>query len=289
MSFARVGSTPTWCTVVAPSASHGSLHGVPEGHTIHRLARDLMADLGARQVSASSPQGRFAEGARRIDGAVLRDAEAWGKHLFLSFDTGEVLHIHLGLIGKLRRQASPPEAPVGMVRLRLEGDEATWDLSGPMICAVIPPDAVDAVTAQLGPDPLRRDADPERFVERVLRSKKPIGNLILDQGVISGIGNVYRAEVLWALGIHPSREGRSLTREQVEAIWHWMVDALRLGVRRNRIVTVDPRELGVPLRNIAREDAVQAYHREDCRRCGGLIRPLDLGGRRIDFCARCQI
>src|SRR3546814_10163475 len=123
---------------------------------------------------------------------------------------GEVLHIHLGLIGKLRRQASPPEDPVGQVRLRLEGEAATWDLSGPMVCAVVTPDAMEAVASSLGPDPLRRDADPERFVARVLRSKKPIGNLLLEQDVIAGIGNVYRAEVLWSLGIHPGREGRSL-------------------------------------------------------------------------------
>lgn len=261
---------------------------MPEGHTIHRLARDLMADLGGQQVAASSPQGRFADGARRIDGATLLSTEAWGKHLFLTFDVGEVLHIHLGLIGKLRRQPTPALDPVGMVRLRLEGDEAVWDLSGPMTCAVIPPDAVDAVTAKLGPDPLRRNADPERFVERVLRSKKPIGNLILEQDVIAGIGNVYRAEVLWALGIHPEREGRSLDREQVLDIWRWMVAALRLGLKRNRIVTVDPKELGIPLGKISREDAVQAYHRVDCRRCGGLITPLELGGRRIDVCVHCQ-
>jgi endonuclease-8 len=247
-----------------------------------------MADLGGEAVAASSPQGRFADGARRIDGAVLLATDAWGKHLFLTFDVGEVLHIHLGLIGKLRRQQTPALDPVGQVRLRLEGDDAVWDLSGPMICAVIPPDAVDAVTSRLGPDPLRRDADPERFVERVLRSKKPIGNLVLDQDVIAGIGNVYRAEVLWALGIHPETEGRSLTREQVLAIWEWMVAALRLGVKRNRIVTVDPKELGIPLGKIPREEAFQAYHREDCRRCGGLITPLELGGRRIDACLTCQ-
>ena len=261
---------------------------MPEGHTIHRLARDLSADLGGRRVRASSPQGRFAEGARRIDGATLLGAEAWGKHLFLTFDNGEVLHIHLGLIGKLRRQLSPAAEPVGLVRLRLEGDESAWDLSGPMICAVVPPDAVDVVTSELGPDPLRRDADPEAFVARVLRSRKPIGNLVLDQRVIAGIGNVYRAEVLWALGIHPAREGRSLGRDDVLAIWRWLVEALRLGVRRNRIVTVDPKELGIPLARITREQALNAYHRADCRRCGQLMTPLELGGRRIDVCSTCQ-
>lgn len=261
---------------------------MPEGHTIHRLARDMLADLGGQRVRAWSPQGRFTEGAARIDGAELVGTDAWGKHLFLTFDVGEVLHIHLGLIGKLRRHGEPVPDPVGQVRLRLEGASSAWDLSGPMVCAVITPEAMDAVAAELGPDPLRHNAKPERFVERVLRSKKPIGNLLLDQDVIAGIGNVYRAEVLWDLGIHPAREGRSLTREELMAIWGWMVRALRLGVRRNRIVTVDPKELGKPLARISREDAVNAYHRSQCRRCSGPIVALDLGGRRIDVCPRCQ-
>lgn len=261
---------------------------MPEGHTIHRLARDVLTDLGGGPVAASSPQGRFRQGAALLDGATLVTTEAWGKHLFLRFDVPDVLHIHLGLIGKLVRRPSPPPPPVGQVRLRLEGHAATWDLSGPMICAVIPPDAVELVTSELGPDPLRRDADPERFVERVLSSRKPIANLLLEQDVIAGIGNVYRAEVLWALGIHPGREGRSLSRDDVLAIWRWMRDALRLGVKRNRIVTVDPKEMGVPVSRIPREEALQAYHRESCRRCGGPIRPLALGGRRIDACPTCQ-
>ena len=261
---------------------------MPEGHTIHRLARDVLADLGGRPVAASSPQGRFTEGAARIGGSTLVDTEAFGKHLFLDFDAGQVLHIHLGLIGKLRRHDGPAPDPVGQVRLRLEGDDAAWDLSGPMICALVTPDAIESVAESLGPDPLRRDADPERFVERVLRSNKPIGNLLLDQDVIAGIGNVYRAEVLWALGIHPARAGRSLDRQHVLAIWRWTVDALRLGFRRNRIVTVDPTELGKPLARITREEALNAYHRDQCRRCSGPITALELGGRRIDVCDRCQ-
>src|SRR3546814_21045520 len=115
-----------------------------------------------------------------------------------------------------------------------------------MFCAVGTPDAMEAVAASLGPDPLRRDADPERFVARVLCSKKPIGNLLLEQDVIAGIGNVYRAEVLWSLGIHPGREGRSLSRDELMAIWRWMVKAMRLGRRRNHIVTVDPTDTAKP-------------------------------------------
>jgi endonuclease-8 len=261
---------------------------VPEGHTVHRLARDHRADLAGRVVRASSPQGRFAEGAARIDGTVAERFEAWGKHELGWFAGGEVLHVHLGLIGKWARQPSPPAEPVGQVRLRLEGEGATWDLAGPATCALVTPEEARAVVARLGPDPLRRDADPERFVDRVLRSPTPIGALLLDQGVIAGVGNVYRAEVLWELGIDPRRPGRSLDRETLLAMWAWLRHQLRLGVRRNRIVTVDPSELAGPIKAVRRGEGVAVYHQEACRRCGGPFETIAVAGRRIERCPTCQ-
>lgn len=248
---------------------------MPEGHTVHRLARDHAKDLAGRPVRASSPQGRFVEGAARVDGHVPVRFEAYGKHELAHLDSGEVLHVHLGLIGKWRRSPAPVPEPVGLVRLRLENDDVAWDLAGPITCRVVSPDEAAATVAALGPDPLRRDADPTRFVDRVRRSRTPIGTLLLDQSVIAGIGNVYRAEVLWALGIHPSRPGSSLTEDELLAMWTWLRDQLRLGVRRNRIATLPGGGRG-------------AYHQETCVRCGGPIAPLKVAGRRIDACPTCQ-
>jgi len=107
---------------------------MPEGHTIHRLARDLNKTLRTRPIEASSPQGLFSAGADEIHGRDLARSEAWGKHLFLDFSDGPLLHIHLGLIGKLRPKG--PAAPIqGEIRLRLANEYETWDLTGPMICA----------------------------------------------------------------------------------------------------------------------------------------------------------
>lgn len=261
---------------------------MPEGHTVHRLARDHRRDLARRVVRVSSPQGRFADGAARLDGRVARRFEAWGKHEFAWFDGGDVLHVHLGLIGKWFRRPSPPVAPVGQIRLRLEGESWTWDLSGPVICAVITPEEVEARVATLGPDPLRADADPERFVEKVRRSKKPIGALLLDQSVLAGVGNVYRAEVLWVHGVHPNREGRSIPAEELRSMWDWLAAQLKVGVRRNRIVTVDVAELDKPISQIRRGEGVAVYHQETCRRCGGPMSTLDVANRRIEACPVCQ-
>ena len=261
---------------------------MPEGHTIHRLARDQQADLKGQAVAAWSPQGRFADGAQLIDGAVLRRSDAWGKHLFHTWSTGLLLHVHLGLIGKFVRRAAPPPQPVGAVRLRLEGPTATWDLSGPVICDVITPAERDAVVARLGPDPLRADADPQRFVRRVSKSHRPIGDLLLDQAVIAGVGNVYRAEFLYLTGIHPSTPGSALSETQLMAIWDLAVVQLKLGMRRNRIVTIDPSELRGPIAKVRRGEGVHVYHQEVCRRCGSTIEQAELAGRRIDACPTCQ-
>ena len=261
---------------------------MPEGHTIHRVARDHTADLAGHPARVSSPQGRFVEGAARIDGHIPLRFEAWGKHEFGYFDTGDVLHVHLGLIGKWARHPAPAPEPVGQVRLRLEGADHTWDLSGPNVCTIVTPEEADARIAALGPDPLRRDADPDRFVARVRRSGAPIATLLLDQSVIAGVGNVYRAEVLWVLGIDPRRPGRSIPEAQLREMWDWLVAQLRVGVRRNRIVTVDPAELGKAIRLVRRGEGVAVYHQEACRRCGGPFTTLEVTGRRIEACPTCQ-
>ena len=261
---------------------------MPEGHTVHRLARDHTKHLAGRPVRASSPQGRFAEGAARVDGRVPLRFEAYGKHELAHLDSGEVLHVHLGLIGKWRRV--PVAEQSGIIRLRLATNGTAWDLSGPQSCELVTPDEKRAIVRALGPDPLRRGAEPGRLIARVRASHKAIGALLLEQDVVAGIGNVYRAEVLFLRGIHPARPGTSLDEDELHALWATIVDQLRAGVRRNRIVTVTAEDAPGPLSRLERPDAVYAYHREGlpCRRCSTPIVGATIGGRRTWWCPRCQ-
>jgi len=264
---------------------------MPEGHTIHRLARDLNRDTRGHVVAASSPQGRFEDGAGRIDGRKLDGWEAWGKHLFGHIDSGEVLHIHLGLIGKLRRVKEPVPEPRGAVRLRIEGPKAAWDLRGPMRCAVGPPEMQAEAIAKLGPDPLQPDADAQRFVDALSRRRKAIGAVLLDQNVIAGIGNVYRAELLFLMGIDPRRPANSIDEETALELWDLTVAELTAGEKLNRIVTVQPDEVGASSRaKIAAGDRLYVYKREGqpCRRCGTEITVFEMGGRRIAACEKDQ-
>lgn len=262
---------------------------MPEGHTIHRIARDHGKLLTGRRLRVTSPQGRFTPDAERIDGATLDRIEAYGKHLFYWWSTGEVGHVHLGLFGKYQVTKGAPPEPKGALRMRLgtidDDDPVTIDLRGPTTCTVAPPDERAAIIARLGPDPLRRDADPERALEKLTRSKRAAGDLLLDQGVIAGLGNIYRAEILFLHGIHPLRPGTQVTESEADAIWTSSVELLRAGLKANRIVTVDRDEIGWPRgRRIPRDEATYVYQRDVCVRCGDRIRTIEVANRTCYFC-----
>jgi endonuclease-8 len=263
---------------------------MPEGHTIHRIAKDHGALLVGRPVRVSSPQGRFEAVAMRIDGRVLNSLEAYGKHLFYWWDSGEIGHVHLGLFGKFR-VAKGPDAPppVGMVRMRLQSELATIDLAGPTDCTVGTPEDRAAILARLGPDPLRRDAKPQLAIAKMAKSRQPLGAMLLDQSVLCGVGNVYRAEALFVNGINPNRPGREADRAELEALWSTIVAMLRKGVKDNRIITVDRSELALPKGTRLRGgEANYVYHRDRCLRCGTAIQTVQLAGRSCYFCPVCQ-
>ena len=258
---------------------------MPEGHTVHRQAREHLARFGGHAVRLSSPQGRFAQGAALLDGRRLEDADAWGKHLFLGFAGDLWLHVHLGLYGAWTFGALPAPTPRGALRVRLEGDGSYADLRGPTACEVQTPEERAHVVDRLGPDPLRRAADPGRAWARLTRSRSPVGLLLMDQTVLAGVGNVYRAEVLFRAGIDPHRPARLVGRAEWDALWSDLVALMKAGLRAGRIVTT-PRPAyrpGAarrrPLRLPAHRAAVQGLpdaggHRGDGRPQPVLVPPL---------------
>ncbi|HEX6151470.1 Fpg/Nei family DNA glycosylase [Nocardioides sp.] len=267
---------------------------MPEGHTLHRLATDLTAAFAGRQVRVSSPQGRFAADAATLDGATVVAAESAGKHLFVELEGDRYIHVHLGLIGSFDVRSGPAPAPVGQVRLRLANGEAYADLRGAIVCDLVGPERRAEVLGALGPDPLRPDAQPDRAWQRIRRSTRPIGDLLLDQSVLAGVGNVYRAEVLFRQRIHPQRPGNTLRVSQWRAIWDDLVVLMADGVRLGRIDTVRPEHTPEAMGRAAREDdhggEVYVYRRtgQPCLVCERPVRTEVLAGRNSFWCARCQ-
>jgi DNA-formamidopyrimidine glycosylase len=270
---------------------------VPEGHTLRRLADDLDVAFRGRALSVTSPQGRFATEAADLDGVRMVGADPAGKHLFVEFAGERLVHIHLGLIGRFEIRRGPATPPLETVRLRLASagrGAACADLRGATRCDLITPERRDDVVAGLGPDPLRSDADPERAWRRISRSSRPIGDLLMDQSVLAGVGNVYRAEVLFRQRIHPLRPGRRLRRPQWIAIWADLVELMAEGVRLDRIDTVRPEHTPEAMGRAPRKDdhggEVYVYRRHGlpCYVCGSPIRTEPLVGRNSFWCPRCQ-
>ena len=273
---------------------------MPEGHTLRRLADDLTAAFAGRTVGVASPQGRFTADAAVLDGSTLLGADSAGKHLFVEFEGERFVHVHLGLIGTFDVHAPVVhvEPPRGAVRLRLQASDrlgiAYADLRGAIVCDLVTPARRDEVLGKLGPDPLRADADAERAWRRISRSPRAIGDLLMDQAVLAGVGNVYRAEVLFRHRIHPLRPGRTLRVGQWRAIWDDLVELMGEGVVSGRIDTVRPEHAPEAMGRATRADdhggEVYVYRRTamPCHVCGATVRTGELVGRNTFWCPRCQ-
>ncbi|WP_019809455.1 Fpg/Nei family DNA glycosylase [Saccharomonospora halophila] len=267
---------------------------MPEGHTLHRLALLHRRRYVGAPVAVSSPQGRFAAGAAALDGHTMTAAEAHGKHLFHHYGPHGTVHVHLGLYGGFTEFPLPAQEPVGQVRMRLLGATHGTDLRGPNRCELLTAAEADAIRARLGPDPLRDDAEPDRGFARVDRSRTSVAALLMDQTVVAGVGNVYRAEVLFRQGIAPLLPGRSLGRSRWDAVWADLRRLMREGVRVGRIDTVAhehrPEVTGRAPRNDRHGGEVYVYRRtgRPCLVCGTPVAHTELAGRNLYWCPTCQ-
>jgi len=307
---------------------------VPEGHSVHRLARQFGDVFTWERLSVSSPQGRFAPGAALLDGHVMTAATAHGKHLFLEFDHGLVLHVHLGLYGawdfggdatfrgassigaprkvgerEVYDDAEPaagglaapsaassayagPPAPVGAVRVRLAGGHGWADLRGATTCAAITGAEAAGVLARLGPDPLRNlPGDRDAFAATLARKRTPVATLLMDQKVIAGVGNVYRAELLFRQRLNPWLPGAGLPPDAARRLWDDTAAMMSDGVRDGRIITTPPQYWGGqpgPLPEPAEAHFVYRRRGLGCRDCGTPVALTELGARKLYWCPQCQ-
>ena len=331
---------------------------MPEGHSVHRIARQFDRNFVGRAVTASSPQGRFAEGAEIISGRTATAVRAVGKQMFLEFDDDLWLRVHLGMygawdfagevivdptiasangrmgqtnqrgtqldvpimdaagensltsIGAPRRarvhvrmseqttglvdegEVWPPPV-VGQVRLRLLSEITCADLRGPTACQLQTPDEVAATIAKLGPDPLVDDVatGEEALVAVVRRKPTPIGQLLMDQSVVSGIGNVYRAELLFRARQNPHTPGREVREDVVRDLWRDWVRLLAIGVETGQMMTMDDLDPEAYRAAMAhRDDRHWVYHRAGlpCRVCGTAIVVEEMATRKLYWCPKCQ-
>lgn len=267
---------------------------MPEGNVVHYHARRLRRAFGRRPVLLDSPQGRFRDEAGRLDGAVLLSAEAYGKHLLLRFPDERWVHVHLGLFGTWRIGRGEAPAPVGQIRLRLRGVTHYAELRGPTACEILDENERAALLGRIGPDPIRPDADPLQAWHRVERSRQPIASLLMDQRVFAGVGNIYRAEVLFRQNVSPFRSGQDLRWPVFQDIWSDLVDLMTRGTARGRIATVRPedtptvRERGTSRNRYDARSYVYRREGQACYLCDETVEGMVMQGRRLYWCPCCQ-
>ena len=259
---------------------------------MHRVAASHAKKLVGRIFRASSPNGRFTVGAKAIDGRRFERIEAVGKNLFAWFGGRKadgrdavVVHVHFGMSGRwgvFDRKGAPEPTPT--TRLRLEDDGLVSHVSA-MTVQHGGHDLYTSKRSKLGHDGLRTDADPDELWAKVAASRKCVGKLLMDQSFFAGVGNIYRAEILFKAGVHPNILGTALSRAEFDRIWTHTVKLLQRGFMCGSILTVDPDEairLGRPrMRRYI-------YNQSKCGRCSGPVRSWSMASRTCYACPSCQ-
>ena len=331
---------------------------MPEGHSVHRIARQFARNFVDQTVGASSPQGRFADGAALLDGRRMTTVRAVGKQMFAEFTDDVWLRVHLGMygawdfageieadptiaaangrMGQTNQRGVPMEEPildeagenslasigaprrarvhvrmseqttgladgdadfpppvVGQVRLRLLTERTCADLRGPTACRIQDPDEVLASIAKLGPDPLVGDPreGEDRFVAVASRKPTASGLVLMDQAVVSGIGNVYHAELLFRARRNPHTPARVVPVVLLRELWRDWARLLAIGVETGQMMTMDDLSPEDHRRAMAhRDDRHWVYHRAGlpCRVCGTNVVVEEAAGRKLYWCPSCQ-
>lgn len=279
---------------------------MPEGHTILRAA-NRWNSLAGKPLKLSSPQGRFSEEAAKLTGQSLSKAYAHGKHLFLEFSDASTVHIHLGLYGRHRWHADPVDKPRDTIRLRAEFQGGAVDLSGPTQCELIDSAGVQKILDRLGADPLQLETAPDSFLAKMAKSKRQLGQVLMDQSVIAGVGNVYRAEILFMRGLSPFAEAKSLSAEEWQELWKLTRELMQYGVRSpggiKTIYPDSPRAKTLSAESFQKmqeelpkaielgyANSSYAYRRNSlpCLACKDYIVAKQYYGRTLFYCPTCQ-
>jgi len=244
---------------------------VPEGDSLHRAARNLQVLVGQR-IAAESPHPRAqAERvAEQIDGRTLESVQAHGKNLILRFEGGVAVRSHLRMSGRWSVRPAG-EARAGKPWLVLRGERAEGVLwNGPVL------ELHTRALARLGPDILERPPRIDAMLERMRRADRSrwLGETLLDQSVVAGIGNLWLAETLWEAALSPWRRLRDVLEEERRRALETAAELMRASVDGGRV----------------RRHRVYRLAGRACPRCGTTIRSWGHGddNRTVYWCPRCQ-
>lgn len=262
---------------------------MPEGNEVHRFRDRQAATFAGRVLRADSPSGQFPDAAL-LDGRKLRGIIAHGKHLGYDLGRDLILHVHLGRFGDFTEGKMPLIEPKGALRLRIWTKSDWLELRGPSDCSIYDQEKWDRLMARLGPDPLEKGSDPKPAFAAIMASKAPIGLLFMDQSVLSGIGNIYRAELLYRARLNPFRAGKSVDAKTLASIWKDAMKLMADGMIDRRIVTTRRQDRPHPRGPAERDEVHYVYRRrgKPCLVCGTAVKSQEMAGRTLYWCPVCQ-
>ena len=251
---------------------------MPEGDTIHRAARQLNTALGGREIglaAAPNPRSPLHRRAGELQGRTMEEAEAIGKHLLVHFSGDVVLHTHLGMNGKVFVVADG-RMPYGKPWWTLASGRAVASQTGAKLLRLTSESRArnDPSLMQLGPDPLRPGFDAATAAGRLREraGRREIGDALLDQGLIAGIGNVIRVESLFRARVDPFRRVGELSDAELELVIEENERVMRESMAKGR-----------------RPQAI--YRARQCPSCGDPVSSRGQGddNRTAYWCPRCQV
>jgi endonuclease-8 len=262
---------------------------MPEGNEVHRFAEIHRAKFVGKVICVEAPNGRFG-GAALLTGRKLKSVVAHGKHLCYDFGRDRKLHIHLGRFGDFTEGKMPYPEVKGILRMRWSTSTDWLELRGPTDCSVYTDEQWQAVEDRLGADPLASGADPSPAFAYILKANTPIAALLMDQTVFAGIGNIYRAELLYRARQNPFAPGKQVSAKTLDTIWRDAVTLMPDGMVDRRIVTTRPKDRPHPKGKALSEEVHYVYHRHGrpCLVCGTTILRADMAGRTLYWCPTCQ-
>ncbi len=265
---------------------------MPEGNETHRWAELHAGMFAGKKVHVDSPQERFVDAAM-LDGRTLQGVTAVGKHLGYDFGViareRRIVHVHMGLYGDFTEGQQPMPEPRGALRMRMWDKQQWLELRGPTDCSVWTEAQWESLLARLGPDPLNRDK-PGKMMERIGKRKTAIGLLLMDQKIVSGLGNIFRAELLFRARVSPFRGGSEVPEAALKTIWKDASQLMPLAMVDRRIVTTKPADRPHRGGEALKEEAHYVYRRagRPCFLCGTEVKTQVMAGRNLFWCPVCQ-
>ena len=262
---------------------------MPEGNEIYRYAQRHREMFVGKTICVETPNGRFPDAAL-LTGRKLKSVLAHGKHLGYDFGRDRKLHVHLGRFGDFTEGKMPfPEAK-GALRMRWSTRTDWLELRGAIDCSVYTDQQWKSLENRLGADPLALNADPSPAFAYVHEAKQAIGALLMDQTVFAGIGNIYRAELLYRAKQSPFTAGKDVSSKTLKAIWKDAVKLMPDGMVDRRIVTTRAKDRPHSTGTAKPEEIHYVYrrHGKPCFVCGSTIRRIEMAGRTLYWCPTCQ-